>query len=176
MDASALLLPSEVQAQQEATRKKAEDAAVQALAAATKPSKGFPNFRINDDSKIDVSVCKHDLALSMARNDFSSQSTEASAGGGAFGVQVGVSVGYAKSDSSTSNQMSTTQTQTMVAKYMYPRCDLFLSDGDLEPTAAFAKLIAEIQKTKSINKLRQLQAEYGQYDFNLLTQGTCGTC
>lgn len=39
---------------------------------------GIPNFRINDDSKIEITACEHEFEVSMARNDFSSQSTESS--------------------------------------------------------------------------------------------------
>jgi len=38
----------------------------------------MPSFQVNDDSKIDIMACEHEFETSMARNDFSSQSTEAS--------------------------------------------------------------------------------------------------
>ncbi|KAI7365466.1 hypothetical protein KC354_g4884 [Hortaea werneckii] len=53
----------------------------------------IPNFRVNDDSKIDITVCKHELSMSMAKNDFSSQSTEASISGGFAGITAGLTLG-----------------------------------------------------------------------------------
>lgn len=37
-----------------------------------------PNFKVNDDSKIEVTACEHEFEVSMAKNDFSSTSVEAS--------------------------------------------------------------------------------------------------
>ncbi|KAI7161520.1 hypothetical protein KC349_g2699 [Hortaea werneckii] len=131
----------------------------------------IPNFRVNDDSKIDITVCKHELSMSMAKNDFSSQSTEASVSGGFAGITAGVSAGYASSKSSGHEETSTEATQTMVARYMYPRCDLFLTAGDLEPTPEFASLLETIHTTKSIRALRRLQADFGQLFCQQLTLG-----
>ncbi|RMY73288.1 hypothetical protein D0863_03958 [Hortaea werneckii] len=131
----------------------------------------IPNFRVNDDSKIDITVCKHELSMSMAKNDFSSQSTEASVSGGFAGITAGVSAGYASSKSSGHEETSTDATQTMVARYMYPRCDLFLTAGDLEPTPEFASLLETIRTTKSIRALRRLQADFGQLFCQQLTLG-----
>ncbi|KAI7530567.1 hypothetical protein KC317_g20037, partial [Hortaea werneckii] len=131
----------------------------------------IPNFRVNDDSKIDITVCKHELSMSMAKNDFSSQSTEASVSGGFAGITAGVSAGYASSKSSGHEETSTEATQTMVARYMYPRCDLFLTAGDLEPTPEFASLLETIRTTKSIRALRRLQADFGQLFCQQLTLG-----
>jgi hypothetical protein len=39
---------------------------------------GKPKYQINDDSKIDITVCQHEFEVSMARSDFSSSSTESS--------------------------------------------------------------------------------------------------
>jgi len=44
----------------------------------TKNDKGIPNFRVHDESRIDITSCEHEFEVSMARNDFSSESTEAS--------------------------------------------------------------------------------------------------
>lgn len=136
-----------------------------------KPYHAIPNFRVNDDSKIEVTVCKSELALSMAKNDFSSQSTEASVSGGFAGITAGVSAGYASSKSSSQKDTSSSAIQTMVAKYMYPRCDLFMTAADLEPTPEFAALVEDIRRTKSILQLRKLQKNYGQLFCQQLTLG-----
>ncbi|KAK5110589.1 hypothetical protein LTR85_000989 [Meristemomyces frigidus] len=175
-----LELPSERQARY-AKEEAAKDAARNRYKASTlktstsgiptKMYSAIPNFRVNDDSKIDIAVCKHELATSMAKNDFSSQSTEASVSGGAMGITVGVSAGYASSQSSGHEQSSTEATQTMVARYMYPRCDLFLTPGDLEPTPEFAALLEQIRTSKSIRTLRRLQSDFGQLFCQQLTLG-----
>ncbi|KAG8626282.1 hypothetical protein KVT40_005227 [Elsinoe batatas] len=136
-----------------------------------KSDKGIPNYRVNDDSKIDITVCTHQLAVSLAHNDFSSQSTEASVSGGAFGVTVGVSAGYAKSESSAVSHGSDMQTQIMVARYMYPRCDLFLTPDDLEPSPELAQLVDTVRQTKNIKALRKIQSEFGQVFCQQLTLG-----
>ena len=38
----------------------------------------IPRFRVNDNSRIEVTVSSHEFETSMAKNDFCSQSTEAS--------------------------------------------------------------------------------------------------
>lgn len=38
----------------------------------------LPSFQVNDDSRIDITVSSHEFETSMARNDFSSNSTEGS--------------------------------------------------------------------------------------------------
>ena len=37
-----------------------------------------PSFRVNDDSRIEITMSSHEFETSMAKNDFSSQSTEGS--------------------------------------------------------------------------------------------------
>jgi len=124
--------------------------------------KGIPNFRTNDDSRIEVTACATSLAVSMAKSDFSSQSTEGSISGGYAGVTAGVSAGYASDNSNALKNTSSLSTQTLVARYMFPRCDLFLRPEDLEPTPEFASLLDKVRTTKSIDALRQIQDQYGQ--------------
>lgn len=174
--ADELELPSERAARlrRNAAAREIEATNQQAIASRRVPpkeGKAIPNYRVNDDSKIDMTICRHELAISMAKNDFSSQSTEASVSGGAFGVTVGVSAGYAKSESSSNKTQESTMTQTMVARYMYPRCDLFLYPDDLEPTPELQDLINKIRLTKNIRFLRKLQADFGQLFCQELTLG-----
>jgi hypothetical protein len=124
---------------------------------------GIPNFRVNDDSRIEIAACQSTLAVSLAKSDFSSQSTEASASGGAFGVTVGVSAGYANSKENKSTKEDGVSTQTLVARYMYPWCDVFLRAEDLEPTPEFTDLLNKAKNQRSIDTVRAIQDQYGQY-------------
>lgn len=38
----------------------------------------IPKYKVNDNSRVDVTISNHEFETSMAKNDFSSQSTEAS--------------------------------------------------------------------------------------------------
>lgn len=148
-------------AQDEATARQAmPDWYVQAQS--TNAVLGIPNFRTNDDSRIDITACADALAVSMAKSDFSSQSTEVGVSGGAMGVQVGVSAGFATSSENSKRDEHQESTQTLVARYMYPRCDLFLRPEDLEPTEEFARLLYKVKTYKSLDALRQIQSQYGQ--------------
>lgn len=118
---------------------------------------------MNDDSRIEIAACQSTLAVSLAKSDFSSQSTEASASGGAFGVTVGVSAGYATSKENKTSRDDATSTQTLVARYMYPRCDIFLRAEDLEPTPEFTDLLNKAKNQRSIDAVRAIHDQYGQY-------------
>lgn len=59
----------------------------------------------------------------------------------------------------------------VVARYMFPRCDLFLRPEDLEPTAEFATLLKVIKNTRSIEALRKVHDRYGQLFCQELTLG-----
>lgn len=136
-----------------------------------KSEKGIPNFRVNDDSKIEITAHEDELTVSMAKSDFSDQSTEASVSGGGYGVSVGVSAGYASSKSNTNKSMNSSSTKTLIARYMFPRCDLLLWPDEMEPTEDLAALIKIIRTTKNIKALRKLQAEYGQLFCQRVTLG-----
>lgn len=136
-----------------------------------KTDQGIPNFRVNDDSKIEITACSHELQVSLAHNDFSSQSTEASVSGGFGGVTVGVSAGYSSEKSSTTSNSSDTKSTTMVARYMFPRCDIFLYPDDLEPTPDLAALLHTVATTKSIQALRKIHQDFGQLFCQNLTLG-----
>ncbi|MCJ1390225.1 hypothetical protein MMC18_003083 [Xylographa bjoerkii] len=147
----------------------AEEDDVQAVT--PKSEKGIPNFRVSDDSRIEITAHEDELTVSMAKSDFSEQSTEASVSGGGYGVSVGVSAGYASSRSKTSKSMDSSTTQTIVARYMFPRCELLLWPDEMEPTEELAGLIETIRTTKNIKILRKLQAEYGQLFCQRVTLG-----
>lgn len=136
-----------------------------------KPDFGIPNFRVNDDSLIEIHACTTSLATSLAKSDFSAQSIEASLNGGAYGVQVGASASAARSQGSNAVQNPGIGMHKIVARYMFPRCDLFLRPEDLEPTAEFATLLEVIKKTRSIEALRKVHDRYGQLFCQELTLG-----
>lgn len=83
-----------------------------------------PRFHVNDNSKIEIIVTSHEFETSMATNDFSAQSTEASVSGGFGGFGASVSAGYASSESSTSKQTSNKYQKTMVGKYLVRRASV----------------------------------------------------
>jgi hypothetical protein len=127
-----------------------------------KPIKGIPNFRVNDDSRIEITACQDTLAVSLAKSDFSSQATEMSASGGAYGVTAGANAGFAKGGSKDIQTTNTHSTQTLVARYLFPRCDLFLRAEDLEPTPEFITLLNKAKYQKSIDAVRAIHEQYGQ--------------
>ncbi|KAK0710652.1 hypothetical protein B0H67DRAFT_539495 [Lasiosphaeris hirsuta] len=137
----------------------------------TKTDTGIPNYRVNDASRIDITTCEHEFEISMARNDFSAETTEASMGGGFGGFSVNVSTSVSTTKSSAYKKTDKNFKRTLVARYMYPRCDLFLYPDDLEPTPELAAAIQLIQKTKSIKHLRKLHAEFGHIFCQTLTLG-----
>jgi hypothetical protein len=134
-------------------------------------NKGIPNFRVNDDSRIEVTAHESELSVSMARSDFSEQSTEASVSGGGYGVSVGVSAGYGSNKGNTSKQTTGNTTRTLVARYMFPRCDLIMWPDELEPTPELAQLIDTIRTTKNIKALRRLHIDFGQLFCQRVTLG-----
>ncbi|KAM5343717.1 hypothetical protein ACJ41O_012254 [Fusarium nematophilum] len=125
-----------------------------------KADQGIPNFRVNDDSRIEITAHEDELRVTMARSNFSEQSTEASVSGSGYGVSVGVSAGFASSTSNTSKSMSSSATRTLVARYMFPRWDLLMWRDEMEPTVELMELIETIRRTKNIKALRRLRAEY----------------
>ncbi|EUC28058.1 hypothetical protein COCCADRAFT_64920, partial [Bipolaris zeicola 26-R-13] len=136
-----------------------------------KPLRGIPNFRVNDDSRIEITACQDSLAISLAKSDFSSQSTELAAAGGAYGVTVGLSAGYATSNEKKSSESKASITQTLVARYLYPRCDIFLRAEDLEPSPEFVTLLDKAKNQKSIDAVRAIHDQYGQLFCQELTLG-----
>ena len=149
-----------------------QDAGMNGLNAITPKSElGIPNFRVNDDSRIEITAHEDELTVSMAKSDFSDQSTSVSVSGGGYGVSVGVSAGYASSKSNSSKKTGTTSTSTLVGRYMFPRCDILLWPDEMEPTPELAGLLDTIRRTKSIKALRKLQAEYGQLFCQQVTLG-----
>lgn len=148
------------------------DAGKGSVAAITpKSDQGIPNFRVNDDSHIEITAHENELTVAMAKSDFSEQSTEASVSGGGYGVSVGVSAGFGSSQSNTAKTMTSNTNRTLVARYMFPRCDLLLWPDEMEPTQELAELIETIRKTKNIKALRRLHAEYGNLFCQRVTIG-----
>jgi hypothetical protein len=145
-----------------ADRTKFQQKDFSAYSSVSKLAKAMPNFRVNDDSRIEVIACQDSLAVSMAKNDFSSQSTEASVAGGANGVTAGVSSGVATSEANTHVNKTGSTTQTLLAKYMYPRCDIFLRAEDLEPTPELRALLNHVKYGKSIDSVRAIHDQFGQ--------------
>lgn len=136
-----------------------------------KSEEGIPNFRVNDDSRIEITAHSDELSVSMAKSDFSSESTEVSVSGGGYGVSVGVSAGYAKSSEKSLQENSNSKSQTIVGRYMFPRCDLLMWPNELEPTDELAELLETVRRTKNIKVLRRLQAEYGNLFCQRVTLG-----
>ena len=133
--------------------------------------KGISSFQVNDDSKIEITAHKDEISVSMAKSDFSDQSTEASVSGGGFGVSVGVSAGISSSKFNSSKNLNSVTTQTMIARYMFPRCDLVLWPDELQLTEELSGLIEQIRTSKDIKVLRKLQVEYGQLFCQQVTLG-----
>ena len=102
------------------TPKKAESTPEQQAKAPSETGivKAKPRFHVNDNSKIEIIVTSHEFETSMATNDFSAQSTEASVSGGFGGFGASVSAGYASSESSTFKQTNNKYEKTMIAKYL----------------------------------------------------------
>lgn len=87
--------------------------------------------------------------------------------GNSVSVSAGFSWAKSKSKKTTDNQYS----KTLLARYLYPRCDVFLSPKDLEPTPDFAAAVEEIRNTKSIVALRKLHQDFGQLFCKNVTLG-----
>ena len=132
---------------------------------------GIPNFRVNDGSHIEITACEHEFEISMARNDFSTNATELSIGGTVKGVSASISAGFSNSKSKTNTALSNTYKKTLVARYLYPRCDIFLNADDLEPSPELAQAIDLVKRTKSIKHLRKLHADFGNLFCQNLTLG-----
>ncbi|KAK6526470.1 hypothetical protein TWF694_005056 [Orbilia ellipsospora] len=131
----------------------------------------MPSFQVSDDSRIEVTVTEHEFEASMAKNDFSSSSTEGSASGGFGGYSVSASVGVSKSQSSSSKTTSNTYKKTMMSKYLYPRAIIFLDADELEPTPELALAIENIRQNKNISDLRQLHKDFGHLFCTKITLG-----
>ncbi|KAG8530617.1 uncharacterized protein KY384_004655 [Bacidia gigantensis] len=135
------------------------------------PPPGIPSYRVNDNSRVEVTLSSHEFETSMARNDFSSESTEASVSGGFAGFSASVSAGYSKSDSTTSKDTTNTYMKTMIASYLFPRTDIVLHPEDLEPTPELQGALDTIAKLKNIKDLRQLYQDFGQVFCQHVTVG-----
>ncbi|CAF3480417.1 unnamed protein product [Fusarium graminearum] len=131
----------------------------------------LPSFQVNDDSRIDITVSSHEFETSMARNDFSSNSTEGSVSGGFGGFAATVSAGYSKETSSASKNTTNTYKKTMIAKYLLPRADILLHPAYLEPTPEFKSALENIRTNKNIADLRKLNEEFGQLWCQRITIG-----
>ncbi|GIK01956.1 hypothetical protein Aspvir_005997 [Aspergillus viridinutans] len=119
-----------------------------------KKANALPSFVVNDESKIAVSLVSHELQESMARNSFSSTSFESEASGGFKGFSVGVTGG---------NKSSTTEGGG-------PRRKQY-SKRNLEPTEALRSAVDKVRRSKNINDLRALQAEFAHIFCHEVTVG-----
>ncbi|KAM7211203.1 hypothetical protein V8F06_013413 [Rhypophila decipiens] len=131
----------------------------------------LPSFQVNDDSRVEVIVSSHEFETSMARNDFSSTSTEASMSGGFGGFAASVTVGRESQKSSGSKITDNSYEKTMFAKYMIPRTDIYLPPDDLEPTPELQEAIERIRTHKNVADLRRLQRDFGQLWCQQVTLG-----
>lgn len=136
-----------------------------------KSTQGIPNFQINDDSQIEITAHQDNLTEALTKNDFSGQSTDGSVSAGAYGVSVGVSAGHGSNNDKTTGNQHGTRSQTLVARYLLPRCDIVLWPDEVEPTPELAGLIEAIRRTKKIKTLQRLHAEYGNYFSQRVTLG-----
>ncbi|KAK4870832.1 hypothetical protein LT330_000069 [Penicillium expansum] len=126
-----------------------------------KKANALPSFVVNDESKITVSLVSHELQESMARNSFSSTSFEGEVSGGFKGVSVGVTAGTKSSTTKGEAKSETIYEKKLIAEFKFPRATIFLRPEDLEPTDALRSAVDKVRRTKNINDLRALQAEFG---------------
>ncbi|KAF4340765.1 hypothetical protein FBEOM_5326 [Fusarium beomiforme] len=136
-----------------------------------KVAMGIPSFQVNDDSHIEITAHSDDFTYSMARSDFQTQSLETSASAQGWGVSASVSAGFASNKASTSKVASSSSESTLIARYLFPRCDVSLWPGDLEPTPELAELVRVIRSSKDIRALRRLHAEFGNLFCRHVTLG-----
>ncbi|KAH6871546.1 hypothetical protein B0T10DRAFT_590929 [Thelonectria olida] len=135
------------------------------------PTKMLPSFSVNDNSNIDVIVSSHEFQTSMATNDFSASSTEASLSGSYGPISASVSYSHDSTSSSSASNTSDQYHKTMIAKYSFPRVDLFLDSSCLEPTLELQQAITKVQTSKNIKDLRQLRRDFGYLFCKQLTLG-----
>ncbi|KAF2014344.1 hypothetical protein BU24DRAFT_463141 [Aaosphaeria arxii CBS 175.79] len=135
------------------------------------PILAIPKFQVSDNSRVEVTVSSHEFETSMAKNDFSSQTTEGSlsAGWGGYALKVGGGQSSSKSDAAKRTQ--NTYQKTLIASYLFPRADIILDPEDIEPTPELKLAIQRIAKTKSIVDMRYLISEFGHLFSARLTIG-----
>ncbi|GIC86088.1 uncharacterized protein Aud_002450 [Aspergillus udagawae] len=133
----------------------------------------IPSFQINDRSKIEVVSVVHQFQESMATNHFSKSSLEVGVSGGWAGNSVGVTAGVASSSSDSQKQTEKATQKRMLASYKFPRVTVFLHPDNLEPTEELKNAIKRIQKTKNINDLRKLRADFGHLFVQQAVLGGC---
>ncbi|KAK6541560.1 hypothetical protein TWF694_007365 [Orbilia ellipsospora] len=131
----------------------------------------MPSFQVNDDSRIEVIISEHEFETSMAKNDFSSKSTEASMTGGYAGFSASVSAGHSQAKSKSTKTTETNYKKTIISKYLFPRATVHLHPDDLEPTPELANLIELIYKQNNINHLRKLHQDFGHLFCKKVTLG-----
>ncbi|KAJ5885448.1 hypothetical protein N7495_009958 [Penicillium taxi] len=133
----------------------------------------IPSFQINDRSKIEVVSLVHQFQESMATNHFSKSSLEVGVSGGYAGNSVGVTAGVASSSSDSQKRTEKVTHKRMLASYKFPRVTVYLHPDDLEPTEELKNAIKRIQKTKNINDLRKLRADFGHLFVQQAVLGGC---
>ncbi|KAH8662563.1 hypothetical protein BX600DRAFT_542276 [Xylariales sp. PMI_506] len=130
-----------------------------------------PAFIVNDNSRIDVMISSHEFETSMAINDFSAQSTEGSVSGSYGPVSASASLGASDSSVNSSGSTSNKYHKTMIAKYLFPRADVFLHAANLEPTTELKDAIDKIRQDKNIKDLRKLHSDFGYLFCSRVTVG-----
>ncbi|QRV88307.1 hypothetical protein RhiJN_16325 [Ceratobasidium sp. AG-Ba] len=136
-------------------------------------ARGIPNFAVNDDSRVEVTVASHEFQESMAKAHFSATTVEAEISGGFGAYSGGVSGSYA--DESTSNEKSSSQTneKIMIGTYRFPRATVNLTPNDLEPTPELKAAIKQIRTRKNVMDLRQLHKDFGHLFCRKVVIGGC---
>ncbi|KAF8648222.1 hypothetical protein AX16_006360 [Volvariella volvacea WC 439] len=140
---------------------------------APKKADAIPNFAINDNSRIEITIVTSEFQQSMAENHFNATSVEVSASGGYAGFSVGVSAGLSKESSSEQKSSTKTYEKTLVGTYRFPRATIHLTPRDLEPTDELKSTIDRVRTSKNIAELRRLHKEFGHLFCRQVVIGGC---
>ncbi|CAE6443603.1 unnamed protein product [Rhizoctonia solani] len=136
-------------------------------------SHAIPNFAVTDDARIEISMVEHQFQESMAKAHFSSTSVEASVSGGFGAFSAGVSASYSNSSQSEEKKSRKENEKTLVGTYLFPRATVYLTPGDLEPTAELKSAIARIRAKQDITDLRRLHKDFGHLFCQSVVVGGC---
>ncbi|KAF2994067.1 hypothetical protein E8E13_002474 [Curvularia kusanoi] len=123
----------------------------------------FPSFVMNDSSKVTVSLVTHELQESMAKNSFTSTSFEGEVSGSFKAIGIGLSGGATTTSKTGISEAKSTVEKKLIADYKFARATVYLSPGDLEPTAALKAAIERVKRSKNINDLRVLHERFGHF-------------
>lgn len=121
----------------------------------------IPDFEVWDPSSITIKETKTDLQRSLAINGFSSQSIEATLGGGDFGVSAGISAILKVERSTGDASMVAAATKEYYAAYNFPRARLFLDEFTLQVSPDCQRALRDPKKEPSDEKLRKFSERFG---------------